>query len=62
MEQIIFLGAMLMLGITFVLTIAAILSNGLKVLFDLTSNYMRLAVFCFAIYIISFSTYLVIAN
>lgn len=62
MEQIIFLGAMLMLGITFVLTIAAILSNGLKVLFDLTSNYMRVAVFCFAIYIISFSTYLVIAN
>ncbi|MEC0302732.1 hypothetical protein [Terribacillus saccharophilus] len=62
MEQIVFLSAMLMLGITFVLTIAAILSNGLKVLFDLTSNYMRVAVFCFAIYIISFSTYLVIAN
>ncbi|PAF18429.1 hypothetical protein CHH69_05015 [Terribacillus saccharophilus] len=62
MEQIVFLSAMLMLGMTFVLTIAAILSNGLKVLFDLTSNYMRLAVFCFAIYIISFSTYLVIAN
>ncbi|PAF20702.1 hypothetical protein CHH58_15080 [Terribacillus saccharophilus] len=62
MEQIVFLSAMLMLGMTFVLTIAAILSNGLKVLFDLTSNYMRLAVFCFAIYIISFSAYLVIAN
>ncbi|MFP7478738.1 hypothetical protein [Terribacillus saccharophilus] len=62
MEHIIFLGAMMMLGITFVLTIAAILSNGWKVLFDLTSNYMRVAVFCFAIYIISFSTYLVIAN
>lgn len=62
MEQIIFFGAMLMLGITFVLTIAAIMSNGLKVLFDLTSNYMRVAVFCFAIYIISFSTYLVISN
>lgn len=62
MEQIVFLSAMLMLSITFVLTIAAILSNGLKVLFDLTSNYMRVAVFCFAIYIISFSTYLVIAN
>ncbi|PAD20357.1 hypothetical protein [Terribacillus saccharophilus] len=62
MEQIVFLSAMLMLGMTFVLTIAAILSNGLKVLFDLTSNYMRLAVFCFAIYIISFSAYLVIAK
>ncbi|MFJ6413048.1 hypothetical protein CHI12_08140 [Terribacillus saccharophilus] len=62
MEQIVFLSAMLMLGISFVLTIAAILSNGLKVLFDLTSNYMRVAVFCFAIYIISFSAYLVIAN
>ncbi|MFB1099937.1 MULTISPECIES: hypothetical protein [Bacillaceae] len=62
MEQIVFLSAMLMLGLTFVLTIAAILSNGLKVLFDLTSNYMRVAVFCFAIYIISFSAYLVLAN
>lgn len=62
MEQIIFLSAMLMLGFTFVLTIAAILSNGLKVLFDLTSNYMRVAVFCFAIYIISFSAYLIMAN
>ncbi|WP_366248626.1 hypothetical protein [Terribacillus aidingensis] len=62
MEQIVFLSAMLMLGLTFVLIIAAILSNGLKVLFDLTSNYMRVAVFCFAIYIISFSAYLVLAN
>lgn len=62
MEQIVFLSAILMLGLTFVLTIAAILSNGLKVLFDLTSNYMRVAVFCFAIYIISFSAYLVLAN
>ncbi|MFS0561327.1 hypothetical protein AB1K91_11355 [Terribacillus sp. 179-K 1B1 HS] len=62
MEQITFVGAMLMLGITFVLTAAAILSNGLKALFDLTSNYMRVAVFCFAIYVISFSAYLVIAN
>ncbi|MFP7169967.1 hypothetical protein [Terribacillus sp. 7520-G] len=62
MEQITFVSAMLMLGITFVLTTAAILSNGLKVLFDLTSNYMRAAVFCFAIYVICFSAYLIIAN
>ncbi|MFP7495155.1 hypothetical protein SFC66_15365 [Terribacillus saccharophilus] len=62
MEQILFIVAMLMLGSTILLVIAAILSNGVRVFFDLTSNYMRMAVFCFAVYIISFGIYFVINN